>query len=932
MTIADGYVGATAKIVDHGSDSDRWNLVILGDGYQASELDQYHADVETFLDRLRFTPPFDELWCGINVHRIDVVSNESGADDPADCPEGTPTGAEVDTYFDAEFCQPFGGTRLHRLLGIDSALALSVASRVIERDQVLVLVNSPIYGGSGGTVATASTNAQSAEIAIHEMGHSAFGLADEYEGSNVAGAEPTEPNVTVDTNRATNKWGDLIDPATPMPSSCYGDCTTCAPPGTPPAPGAVGTYEGARYAHCGIFRPLPNCYMRDYQPFCPVCARVIRQTLAPFLPTESISLITPSINFQDVPEGPGATGITTYRAVVWDVVSCRNLTFRIVTGPTGGFGTPFGTQHDFAPAGILPVEQARIWLSYTSTSAPDTASGSVTVECVETAQQWTININANTIVRPKSAVALVLDRSGSMSEDAGDATSKVQKLREAAEIFVDVMLPGDGVGIVSFDDLIDRLMDITDVGPEVTGPGRGTAIGHITGPGLEPRGATSIGGGVLEGKAVLDDGQAVASPPYDVLASVVLTDGMENTAPMLSTVTSSITANTFAVGLGLPSNISVSALTELCQGNDGYLLITGEMSADQSRLLSKYFLQILAGVSNAQVAVDPRGELSIGVEHRIPFEVSEADYGMDVLLLTALPRIVDFQLETPTGDRISASATTSAPAIEYILRRNIAYYRSSLPVAPAQPERTHAGLWHAVIKINMTRRQLQKYFHGDIPGHILDYLKRAILPYDLIVHTYSNLVFHASATQSHYEPGADVSVYATLSEYDVPVDGRGQVWADLTRPDGTTSVVMLHETEPGRFEGGYATTVSGLYTMRVRAAGETFHGSRFMREQTLTAAVRPGGNTLPTEQPTSDPWCEVLRCLVGSNVLGCELKERLQKWGVDVEALIKCLKDRCRPRKKGESPYGQPDVSATVDPSDVLDDLIAVVDRWRSGK
>ncbi|HKX52751.1 MAG TPA: M64 family metallopeptidase, partial [Nitrosospira sp.] len=82
MSASDGYVVGTTKIVDHGPDSVRWNLVILGDGYRTTELAQYHADVQNFVTALRTTPPLDELFCGINVHRIDAVSNESGADDP----------------------------------------------------------------------------------------------------------------------------------------------------------------------------------------------------------------------------------------------------------------------------------------------------------------------------------------------------------------------------------------------------------------------------------------------------------------------------------------------------------------------------------------------------------------------------------------------------------------------------------------------------------------------------------------------------------------------------------------------------------------------------------------------------------------------------------------------------------------------------------
>ena len=404
MSSADGYVVGATKIVDHGPDSARWNLVIVGDGYRATELPDFHAHALNFVNTLRATAPFTNLFCGINVYRIDVVSNQIGADDPG-CAGGTPV--SVATYFDATFCSMFAGSPLDRLLTIDSSLALSVATTYVPlRHQVLCLVNSTKYGGSGGAVATSSVHVSANEIAIHEMGHSAFGLADEYggNGSGTPAGEPAQPNVTRDTNRATNKWRALIAASTPMPSACDPGCaaSTCVPPGGPPAAGAVGTYEGAIYSDCNTYRPLPSCYMRDYGPFCPVCSGVITQILAPFQPAESITLVTPSLAFTNVPSGMGGVGVTTHRAIRWDVVTCRNLTFVIIAGPTGGFGTPFGTSTVVAADPIVPAAAARLWLSYTSTSPGDTANGSVTVRCNETGQTWIINIQASTIARPRT--------------------------------------------------------------------------------------------------------------------------------------------------------------------------------------------------------------------------------------------------------------------------------------------------------------------------------------------------------------------------------------------------------------------------------------------------------------------------------------------------------------------------------------------------
>jgi hypothetical protein len=292
MGAADGIIGATTKIIDHGPDSDRWNLVILSDGYQGSEIPKYHADVQKFIDRVHGTTPYDELWAGINIHQIDVTSTDSGADDPATCPDPSApvgSGATPRTFFDAAFCSAGpGGVRLARLLTVNSAQAQEVASdRVNEVHQVLVVVNSSKYGGSGGSVAVCSTEASAAEIAIHEMGHSYFDLADEYggDGTGSPAGEPLKANVTRDCDRTTNKWRSLIAARTPMPSSCGEGCADCTPPATAPPPGAVGAYEGGMYSDCGVYRSLPDCKMRTLSAaFCPVCAGVIRNALAVFLP------------------------------------------------------------------------------------------------------------------------------------------------------------------------------------------------------------------------------------------------------------------------------------------------------------------------------------------------------------------------------------------------------------------------------------------------------------------------------------------------------------------------------------------------------------------------------------------------------------------------------------------------------------------------
>jgi hypothetical protein len=289
MTTSDGRVIGVTKIVDNGPDNLRWNLVVLGDGYRTGQLAQYHNDVRSFVTTLFATAPFGDLQGAINVHRVDVTSTDTGADDPWACGG---SGARARTYFDASFCND----GIQRLLEVDDTTALTVAAHQVPPfHMAMVIVNSTTYGGSGGTVATFSLAEGANEIGLHEMGHTAFGFADEYEYWAGCGEdtdqdrhpayEPAEPNVTINANRRTNKWRDLIAASTAMPTTKNADCGQCDPQDNPVSPSTVGAFEGAHYYHCGAYRSQFNCRMRALDnPFCAVCQRVIRQKLAPFLP------------------------------------------------------------------------------------------------------------------------------------------------------------------------------------------------------------------------------------------------------------------------------------------------------------------------------------------------------------------------------------------------------------------------------------------------------------------------------------------------------------------------------------------------------------------------------------------------------------------------------------------------------------------------
>lgn len=290
MTTADGTVLGVTKIRNRGPASTHWNLVFLGDGYRSNQLDQYRADVQDAVDVVLATAPFTTRSGLINAYRVDVTSTDSGADDPAACGG---TGSVARTYFDASFCT----NDIRRLLVVNDFTALQVANdKVPAWDVVMVVVNSTVYGGSGGPVAVFSLAANATEIALHELGHTAFGLADEYD--NYAGCasgetghdhhpaiEPVEPNVTIAATRSTIKWRDLILGTTAVPTTSNPDCSACDTQPSPIPDGRVGAFEGAHYYHCGAYRPEYRCKMYELgRPFCAVCRRAILAELPTTVP------------------------------------------------------------------------------------------------------------------------------------------------------------------------------------------------------------------------------------------------------------------------------------------------------------------------------------------------------------------------------------------------------------------------------------------------------------------------------------------------------------------------------------------------------------------------------------------------------------------------------------------------------------------------
>ena len=608
---------------------------------------------------------------------------------------------------------------------------------------------------------------------------------------------------------------------------------------------------------------------------------------------------TPNVDFGNVPEG-----LTSYRATRIKVATCHKVKFKITQNPTPNFGlTSMGSAFTYDPHISGVYGNAFVWVQFTANGV-GLQTTTIKVQAFEDIDpanphnigaEQTITFTATSLVRINSSVALVLDRSGSMSANAGGSSTRTSLLKSAVGVFATLMRATDEIGIVSFDDVVATLLPMT---PQSAGLVQ--VITLLVGNLLDPRGNTGIGLGIQQGNAVLAGG----NPAFNKVM-LVLTDGNENVHPYINELSPGTVSNkTFAIGFGLPAEVSTTVLNQITHNTNGDLIVTGNITTEEQRfLLTKYFVQVLNGINNNQVILDPQGSLLWGAVHKIPFMVSETDISLECVTLCPVPLLLSFKLETPEGKIIEPAMSGIEPNITYVDGKEVAFYRIMLPALPSEAPKSHAGKWSAILQIKSKEDiellvRKKKINLREIAASL-----KGTLPYNFMAHCYSNLIFTAKSIQTSFEPGAIVSLEATLKEYDQPVAKRAKMIAEVTKPDNSTSVITLNETNLGVFEAEYKTKTSGNYTFRIIASGTTMQGNAFTREKTVTAGVFFGGDKYDdnTNASTLLNWlaerdkrfCELINCIFSGNVMDERFEKRLIELGIDLKQLRECLRKYC---------------------------------------
>jgi hypothetical protein len=304
-------------IEKNGDPATSVDVLLLGDGYTASEREKFITDAKRMVEIFFREEPFRTRRKQFNFWGICPPSHESGISRPS---TGIHRANPVGSTYDA-----FGSERY--VLTFDNRAMREIASWA-PYEFVEILVNAETYGGGGiyNLYATVSVDNDWANyIFVHEFGHHMAGLADEYYTSPVAYQAPTEilepwePNATALLDPAKLKWRDLVV-GTPVPtpwpkeefekhareiqqrrvalrrdrrpesemSALFEEQRAFESKllSSFPHAGKVGAFQGANYDAKAFYRPQADCIMftRNQVPFCAVCQRALSRVISLYSP------------------------------------------------------------------------------------------------------------------------------------------------------------------------------------------------------------------------------------------------------------------------------------------------------------------------------------------------------------------------------------------------------------------------------------------------------------------------------------------------------------------------------------------------------------------------------------------------------------------------------------------------------------------------
>lgn len=260
------------------------DIAIVSEGYTAAEEELFFVDATRARDALLAHEPFKSHAGQFTIRAVFVPSQASGPSIPHNGEwHNTLAASHFDTFYSERYLTTSSIQNVHDALG------------TIPFEHVIVMVNTPVYGGGGiynNITIMGSGHPTFNQVLVHEFGHAFAGLADEYfygeqtETPYPADTEPWEPNITT-LKDFGSKWQDMLPDCAPIPTPVDSIentdvrkiWNTLTKEQKTVLNRKLGVYEGAGYMPHGVYRPVQECRMKinECEEFCPVCTRAIER-------------------------------------------------------------------------------------------------------------------------------------------------------------------------------------------------------------------------------------------------------------------------------------------------------------------------------------------------------------------------------------------------------------------------------------------------------------------------------------------------------------------------------------------------------------------------------------------------------------------------------------------------------------------------------
>ncbi|WP_228851461.1 VWA domain-containing protein [Aegicerativicinus sediminis] len=337
-------------------------------------------------------------------------------------------------------------------------------------------------------------------------------------------------------------------------------------------------------------------------------------------------------------------------------------------------------------------------------------------------------------------VMIVIDRSGSMAQITQTGRTKIEEARDAASLFISMVQQGGGnrTGLVSFANApnLDHGLAPNNNANKNTLIGPAPYSGGIVG-GLIPNGTTTIGGGLstaisqFSGSATKDE------------VILLLTDGMQNTPPMIEDVEASFGNRRFCiVGYGDASNLDGPTLARLAILHDGSYTV-----AQDELTLKKFFASCFGNIFESGFLMDPDFHLprTTNKAKPMPFNICGEESATIVVGWDRVDSQLTFNISTPNGNTISLSHAN----VITDRGKTWVYARLTLPIDGEQD-----GLW----QVNVFRPSQGEFTPAP---HNLNYFVNVIAKGGPKLHVLSQKKF--SYTGNSYNPLVRLSYDTNVS-------------------------------------------------------------------------------------------------------------------------------------------------------------------------